>query len=107
MPRPLARFLIKHEVVTSVEMGWSRLKNGDLLAAAESNGFDVMVTADQNLVYQQNLKDRKIALLVLPSGRWPRVQPFIPQIIEALDVATTGSYQSLAPAKLRKREPPV
>ena len=88
-------------------MGWSRLKNGDLLAAAESNGFDVMVTADQNLVYQQNLKDRKIALLVLPSGRWPRVQPFLPQIIEALDVATTGSYQSLAPAKLRKREPPI
>jgi len=107
MPRPLARFLIKHEVVTSVEMGWLLLKNGDLLAAAENNGFDVMVTADQNLAYQQNLKDRKIALVVLPSGRWPKVQPFIPKIIEAVDIATAGSYQSLAPAKLRKRGPPI
>ncbi len=107
MPRPLARFLVKHDVVTSVEMGWSRLKNGDLLAAAESNGFDVLVTADQNLAYQQNLKDRKIALLVLPSGRWPRVQPYIPEIIEALNTVEAGSYRSLAPAKRTKHDPAI
>jgi len=51
MPRPLARFLVKHQVFRSAELGWSRLKNGDLLRAAEENGFEVLATADQNLSY--------------------------------------------------------
>jgi len=62
-PRPLARFLAHHQVIRSAELGWSSLKNGELLQAAEQDGFDVMVTADRNLAYQQNLRERLLAIV--------------------------------------------
>jgi hypothetical protein len=71
-PRPLTRFLVNHQVIRAAELDWSELKNGDLLRAAEEAGFEVLVTADRNLAYQQNLKDRKLAIVVLPSGNGPR-----------------------------------
>jgi hypothetical protein len=55
-PRPLARFLVKHQVIRAAELNWFELRNGDLLRAAEEDGFDVFVTAERNLAYQQNLK---------------------------------------------------
>jgi len=58
-------------VSESYDLGWHLLKNGALIKAAESAGFEVMVTSDKNLRYQQNLANRKIALVLLPSGRWP------------------------------------
>jgi hypothetical protein len=61
-------------VSTAYELGWSTLKNGELLAAAECNGFDVFVTTDTNLAYQQNLSNRKIAIVVLSTTSWPRIQ---------------------------------
>jgi hypothetical protein len=66
MPRPPARFLVKHQVFTSIEMGWDRLKTGDLFSAAEIQRFEVTVTADQNLPSQRNLKEQKVG-----SGRSP------------------------------------
>ena len=63
VPYPLLRYLAKHDVRTAEELGWARLVNGDLLRAAEEAGFGVMVTADQSLEYQQNLKGRKLALV--------------------------------------------
>ena len=68
VPYPLLRHLAKHDIRTAEEMGWSRLVNGDLLRAAEDAGFAVMVTADQSLEYQQNLKGRKLALVVLSTN---------------------------------------
>ena len=62
---PLRQFLPNHEVATAYERGWARLKNGELLGAAEANGFEVLVTTDSNLKYQQNLKSRRIAVVVL------------------------------------------
>jgi len=85
MPRPLARFLASHLVFRSAELGWSELRNGELLRTAEEHGFEVLVTADQNLSYQQNLTGRKLAIVVLPSGQWPRVQMRLGEIVTAVD----------------------
>jgi hypothetical protein len=64
-PRGIARILSGHIVITAQERGWDTLSNGDLLEAAERAGIDVVVTADKNMRYQQNLAGRKIALVVL------------------------------------------
>lgn len=68
-PRPLARFLDGHTVTRLAELGWEQLRNGELIQMAEAAGYEVMVTADKNIRYQQNLVDRQIALVILPSGR--------------------------------------
>ena len=81
---------------TAYELGWATLKNGELLAAAESSGFEVLVTTDTNLQYQQNLNQRKIAIVVLSSTSWPRIQKSIKEIVSAIDLATPNSYQSVA-----------
>ena len=64
-PLPLAQFLVGHTVSTPAREGWSRYQNSELLNAAEAAGFDVLVTTDKNLRYQQNLTVRKIAIIVL------------------------------------------
>ena len=81
---------------TAYELGWATLKNGELLAAAESSGFEVLVTTDTNLQYQQNLNQRKIAIVVLSSTSWPRIQKNIKAIVSAIDLATPNTYQSVA-----------
>jgi len=73
-PVPLRQSLTRHEVTTVYECGWSRLKNGELLETAEKRGFDVLVTTDSNLKYQQNLTSRRIAIVVLSTPSWPRIQ---------------------------------
>src|ERR1700721_1689489 len=66
----LADYLTAHEVTRSIELGWDRLKNGDLLKVAQELGFEVLVTCDRNLAVQQNLRNRKLAIVVLPAGTW-------------------------------------
>ena len=78
---------------TAYELGWSTLKNGELLAAAEANGFEVFVTTDTNLAYQQNLSNRKIAIVVLSTTSWPRIQKSVAAILSAIDAARPNSYQ--------------
>ena len=92
-PVPLRNHFSSHRVSTAYELGWSTLKNGELLAAAEGNGFDVFVTTDTNLSYQQNLSNRKIAIVVLSTTSWPRIQKSVAAIMSAIDVATLNSYQ--------------
>ncbi len=67
-PYGIARFLAGHEVTAARKVGWAEFANGKLLNAAEEAGFDVMVTVDQNIRYQQNLRGRRIALVVLGRG---------------------------------------
>jgi len=83
-------------VATAYELGWATLKNGELLTAAEKDGFEVLVTTDTNLRYQQNLTQRKIALVVLGTTSWPRIQKNIKAIVTAIDLATPNSYQSVS-----------
>lgn len=90
-PAPLRTHLIGHNVETAFELGWSNLRNGELLAMAESS-FDLLVTTDQQLRRQQNLTDRKLAILVLTTTSWPRLELHIPQILEAIDQIRSGDY---------------
>ena len=73
-------------------MGWSTLKNGELLAAAESKGFEVFVTTDTNLGYQQNLVNRKIAIIVLKTTSWPRIKLSAAKIVNAIDLASDNQF---------------
>jgi hypothetical protein len=88
------RLLIEgsHEVITTWFQGWSGLKNGALLTAAEEAGFDLFITADQELTYQQNWTGRKIALLVLSTNNWGVVKGNIPEITAAINAAKSGSF---------------
>lgn len=94
-PRPLSRYLVGHTVTRAAELGWEELANGDLIRSAEARGFQVLVTADKNLRYQQNLENRKIAIIVLPAGRWPLVSPHIAEIVAAVGNAHPGSYMEI------------
>jgi hypothetical protein len=77
-----------------MQTGWPvQLENGLLLKAAEEAGFDVMVTSDQNIRYQQNLTARKLALVVLGSNIWPIVSSHAVEIANAVDSASQGTYQ--------------
>jgi predicted nuclease of predicted toxin-antitoxin system len=93
VPVGVRRFLLKHEVHTVVDLKWNpQLENGDLLNAAEAAGFDVMITADQNIRYQQNLTGRKLSLVVRGSNIWPIVQKHWDTIAATVDAITPGSY---------------
>jgi hypothetical protein len=92
-PRTLARYLIhRHAVTEARARGWEELENGDLLNEAETAGFDVLVTTDKNLRYQQNLATRKIAVVVLGKGRWSLMKAHLAKIVAAVDAATLGSF---------------
>ena len=91
-PVPITRSLTAHEVSTARQQGWSTLLNGDLLRAAEDAGFNVLLTTDRNMVYQQNLKAHKIAIVVLGKNRWSLLRQWLPQIVAAVESATPGSY---------------
>ena len=94
-PVPLRQSLSAHAVSTAHEMGWSALANGDLLDAAERQ-FDVFVTTDQNLRYQQNLAGRQLAILVLPFASWPKLQRHVATIVAAIEALTPGQYLELS-----------
>jgi hypothetical protein len=64
-PLPIRSHLKGHEIRTAAQEGWATLKNGEMLNAAERAGFDVLLTTDKNIRYQQNLSERKIAIVVL------------------------------------------
>jgi len=91
-PVPLRNHLPSHEVATVFELHWSTLTNGDLLLQAETAGFDLLVTTDQNLRYQQNLAARRIAVVVLSSTSWPRIQKAIANVVDAITRARPGVY---------------
>jgi hypothetical protein len=91
-PRGIARALRGHTVKECRAQGWDTFHNGELLDAAEAAGFELLMTTDKNLRYQQNLSVRKIAVVVLGKGRWRLIKPMLAQIAVAIDAATPGSY---------------
>lgn len=72
--------------------GWEALENGELLNAAEIAGFQVLVTTDKNLRYQQNLKSRTIALVVLGRGRWSLIKSHVAKVVAAVNESKPGSF---------------
>ena len=96
VPRGVARYLTGHAVEEARARGWEELANGDLIDAAEQNGFEVMVTTDKNIRYQQNLKARKLSLIVLEHAQWPMVRLVVENIVVAVNAASPGSYVEVA-----------
>jgi hypothetical protein len=91
-PRGIARHLVGHKVTEAKERGWDRLTNGDLLSAAEEAGFHLLLTADKNMSYQQNLSGRKIALVVLGNSPWRLVRQHLDAIVATVNEVSPGSY---------------
>jgi len=94
VPRILKLRLPRLNISTVQEMGWAGIRNGELLRRAEAH-FDVLVTADQNLRYQQNLSDRTLAILVLPSNQVPVVVQLLPQIEASLATIQASTLQEI------------
>jgi hypothetical protein len=88
----LARDIVDHEVKTARQMGWSSIKNGELLSLA-SDSFSVFVTVDRNLAFQQNLPSFSIAVIVLraKTNRLTDLRPLVPQLLAAIESARPGS----------------
>lgn len=92
VPAPLRAYLTSYDVVTAYEKGWSALRNGNLLAVAEEEKFEVLLTTDQNLQYEQNLKGRSIAVVVLSTTSWPRIKLVTDDISTAIQSARAGQF---------------
>ncbi len=95
VPIGVRAFLMFYAVQTAAEMGWAGMINGDLIAAADAAGFAIMITADQNIRYQQNLSGRRLALIVLETNRWTTIRGGIDAVQAAVTAATDGSYASV------------
>jgi hypothetical protein len=94
VPKPLLKRLSGHIFSTAQEMGWRSIKNGELLALAE-DAFDIFLTSDQNLRYQQNLKNRRIAVIVLSTNLWPAIRTNCDLIQSALDCIQPGEWKEV------------
>lgn len=94
-PAPLRHALKAHIVATAYEMGWAKLTNGELLNAAETS-FDAFVTTDQNLRYQQNLGGRQLAILILWTTSWPKLQRRLLEITAAIEALRPGDFVELS-----------
>jgi len=91
-PAPIRAFLKGHMVRTAAQQGWDTLKNGELLSAAECAGFNILLTADKNLGYQQNLCARQIAIIVIGNAQWPVLRAHVGRVVAAVNAAAVGGY---------------
>ncbi|MBG7608199.1 MAG: hypothetical protein IZT59_09265 [Verrucomicrobia bacterium] len=91
VPWLLRQFLTNHEVTSVPREGYGGIENGELLAKLEEY-FDIFILADKNLRYQQNLRERTIAIIELPTNRWPILKSLREEITSTVDAAPPGSY---------------
>ena len=91
-PKPISGCLTGHDVTYARQIGWHEMENGELLREAEAAGYDVLLSTDKNIRYQQNLTGRRIALIVLGNSQWPRVRLYLDRIAAVVNGCTPGSY---------------
>jgi hypothetical protein len=92
-PRGLAASLRDHEVIEARKRGWDRISNGELIKLAEAAGFDLLLTTDKRIRFQQNLSGRRrIAIIVLGNSPWRLVRLHLDRVAAAVNAATPGSY---------------
>jgi hypothetical protein len=84
--------LAGHMVRTAREEGWSTLSNGELLRAAEDAGFQILLTTDTHLPDQQNLKNRRLAVVILNQNRWTLISPRLADVVAAVNAAQPATY---------------
>ena len=101
-PLPSIAFLKQHTVKDAKSQGWDTLSNGELLDAAEAAGFDVLLTSDKNIRYQQNLKHRKIAIVVLGNRQWPVLRLHTNLVVAAVDGTKPGTYVEVGIPSIKK-----
>ena len=94
-PVPLRRHILGHSIDTAYERGWSNLHNGELLDRAEDDGYEILITTDQKMRYQQRIAGRRLTILVLLSTAWPRIQTRIDRIQEAIESAKPGEFKDI------------
>ncbi len=109
VPRGLARHLTGHTVTRAAELDWQELKNGELLTQVELHGFEVFVSCDRNLAYQQRMEGRRIAVVSLSTNNWPLVKQHTDEVARAVDEAVPGSYRPVncgefVPQRARKNK---
>jgi hypothetical protein len=103
----LRKLLGPHDVATVTYMGWAGLKNGELLRAAENDGFDVFLTGDQTLAQEQNLAERRLAVVALSAIQLPIIRENLMKIISAIGTAAPGSFQIVECGSFSRRRPPA
>jgi predicted nuclease of predicted toxin-antitoxin system len=94
-PVPLRRSLTGHGVATAYELDWLTVTNGELIRLAEQEGYELLITTDTNLRYQQNLIERSIAILVLTTTSWPRIRQVTGELQAAVAAIESGGYEEL------------
>jgi hypothetical protein len=94
-PSGIARSLSSHDVTETIECGWDRVSNGELLRLAEDAGFDVLLTTDKGIRYQQNLTGRMLAIVVLGNSTGRIVRLYLDRIALVVAGATPGSYSEV------------
>ncbi len=102
----LRKLLGQHDVVTVTFMGWTGLKNGELLRIAEDSGIEVLLTGDQTLTYEQNLSGRRLAIVGLSAIQLPIIKKNLQKIIAAIDNAAPGSFQAVDCGTFSRKKPP-
>lgn len=105
LPHRLRKNLGSHDVFTVDYMGWAGLKNGALLRIAEAEGFDVFLTGDKNLAYQQNFAGRRMAIITLSAIDYDILKPNLSLIIAAIDSAAPGSFMAIECGSFKRQEP--
>jgi hypothetical protein len=95
-PVPLRRALSGHEIVTAFERGWHAFQNGELLNAAQADGFAAIITTDHNLRYQQNLAQRQVAIVVLMTTDWRLISQHTDYVAQAIVALSPGAYIELS-----------
>jgi hypothetical protein len=96
VPAPLAKRLVGHRVETAADRGWEEISNGELISVVEAAEFNILLTADKNLRYQQNLANRKLALIILPTNHWATVRDNVSTILAAIERAESGSFEEVS-----------
>jgi hypothetical protein len=91
-PAPLRYWLLGHKVDTAYERRWSEVSNGKLLRLAEDHGFDLMITGDKSIRYQQNMAGRRIAIIVLSTNDWTQIRNWRSTVMAAISRVEPGSF---------------
>ena len=91
-PAPLRYWLLGHHVETAYERGWAELTNGDLLRTAEEEGFDLMITTDKGIRYQQNLAGRRLSLILISTNDWTQIRRSKSLVVRAISDRASGTF---------------
>ncbi len=94
-PKPIAKRLLGHLVTYARQIGWQELENGELIRRAEDAGYDVLLSTDKNIQYQQKLSGRKIALVILGNSQWPVVRLHLDKVVAAINACVPGTYTEI------------